>query len=191
MGFFSDRRNRLVEGYLTRMVKTGATDVGVPDLYFDAACRYAQDNGGKLYPDMRDSIIFDKVIDGQNYSVFFLVGRGGKGTNITLTKKCDASTADDLVAPDGDFPTWAEDEDKRQAFIEGVFCEAERKGMPLAYAEGMFLVKESAKVFLFIAAEYEKAGNNFAQQQEGVATSMLLGWNNIDDSTRKKFLDYK
>jgi hypothetical protein len=70
MRFFTDRRNRLVEGYLSRKARAGVAEAEVAGLYFEAACRYAQDNGGKLCPDMRDSIIFDKVIDGENYSGF-------------------------------------------------------------------------------------------------------------------------
>jgi hypothetical protein len=40
---------------------------------------------------MRDSIVFDRVLDGENYSVFFMVGRGGRGVNVTLTKQRSAS----------------------------------------------------------------------------------------------------
>jgi hypothetical protein len=87
MGFFSNRRNRIVESYLDSRVRSGTLDADIPNLYFAGACRYAQDHGGTLYPDMQDSIIFDKEIGGDNYSVFFLVGRGGKGVNITLTKQ--------------------------------------------------------------------------------------------------------
>jgi len=87
MGFFSNRRNRIVESYLESMVRSGTPEADIPNLYFERACRYAQDHGGTLYPDMQDSIIFDKEISGDNYSVFFLVGRGGKGVNITLTKQ--------------------------------------------------------------------------------------------------------
>lgn len=86
-GLFAARRNKIVGSYLEKMVRSGVLEADVPDLYFDAACRYAQDHGGKLYDDMRDSIIFDKEILGQNYSVFFLVGRGGRGVNITLTRR--------------------------------------------------------------------------------------------------------
>ena len=86
-GLFAARRNRIVGSYLENMVRSGVLEDDAPDLYFEAACRYAKDHGGKLYDDTRDSIIFDKEILGQNYSVFFLVGRGGKGVNITLTRR--------------------------------------------------------------------------------------------------------
>jgi hypothetical protein len=69
------------------MLERGISEADVPNLYFEAACRYAQDHGGTLYPDTSDSIIFDKKIAGENYSIFFFVGRGGRGTNITLTKR--------------------------------------------------------------------------------------------------------
>lgn len=86
MGFFSNRRNKIVEDYLKQMVNRELTEADIPDLYFEAACKYAQENGATLYPDMRDSILFDKVIDGSNYSVLFMVGRRKGGTNVTLTK---------------------------------------------------------------------------------------------------------
>lgn len=87
MGFFANRRNRLVEGYLNKMVEKDRTEANIGSLYFEAACQYAQDNGGKLYPDMRDSIIFDKVIGGKNYSIMFMVGRNRSGTNITVNQR--------------------------------------------------------------------------------------------------------
>ncbi|MDX1039154.1 hypothetical protein GOL69_18015 [Sinorhizobium medicae] len=87
MGFFSNRRNKIIDGYLLEMIRIGVTERSVADLFFDAASRYAQDNGGKLYHDTPDSIIFDKTFDGSNYSVFFMTGRGGKGVHIRLTKR--------------------------------------------------------------------------------------------------------
>lgn len=81
------RRNRIIEGYLQQMADSGTSELDVPSLYFEAACRYAQDHGGVLYEDMRNSIIFDKVINGRNYSVFFHVGRNGNGTNISVTQR--------------------------------------------------------------------------------------------------------
>ncbi|WP_165694149.1 hypothetical protein [Teichococcus deserti] len=89
-GFFSSRRNRIIDSYLLAMIRSGKQEIDVPELYFEAACRYALDNGGKLYDDMRDSIIFDKVFHGENYSIFFHIGRRGKGTNITINKQPSA-----------------------------------------------------------------------------------------------------
>ena len=40
---------------------------------------------------MRDSIVFDSIINGENYSVFFMAGRGGRGVDVTLTKRRSAS----------------------------------------------------------------------------------------------------
>jgi hypothetical protein len=86
VGLFSNRRNRIVEKHLRLLIAAGVSDAELPDLYFEAACGYAKDNGGKQYPDSMDSIIFDKVIDGQNYSIFFLKIRRGGGTSVTLTE---------------------------------------------------------------------------------------------------------
>ncbi|KQZ99812.1 hypothetical protein ASD74_23920 [Rhizobium sp. Root564] len=85
MKFFTNRRNKVFDTQLTKMARSEVLEAVIQNLYFEAACRYAQDNGGKLYPDTRDSIIFDKVIDGENYSVFFTVGRGGNGLHIKMT----------------------------------------------------------------------------------------------------------
>jgi hypothetical protein len=95
MGFFANRRNKIIDSQIRQMIQHGISEADVPSLYFEAACAYAQENGGKLYADQLsdgswtrpDSIIFDKEIAGENYSIFFLVGRGGTGTNITLTKR--------------------------------------------------------------------------------------------------------
>lgn len=91
MGFFSNRRNKIIEKHLFTMVRSGNLSVHLDDLFFEAAARYAQDNGGKLYDDMRDSIVFDSIINGENYSVFFMAGRGGRGVDVTLTKRRSAS----------------------------------------------------------------------------------------------------
>ncbi|MBY5453926.1 hypothetical protein HFO91_30575 [Rhizobium leguminosarum] len=87
MGFFSNRRNKIIDGYLQDMIRAGVSEKSLENLYFEAASRYAQDNGGKLYPDTPGSIIFDKTLNGSNYSIFFMIGRGGKGVHITLTKQ--------------------------------------------------------------------------------------------------------
>lgn len=93
MGFFKNRRDRIVNGYLSGMVVSGVSERTITNLHFAAAVRYAQDNGGVLYPDARDSIIFDKIIHGRNYSVFFL-GRNGN-VYVRLTEQHSAA---DIVA---------------------------------------------------------------------------------------------
>jgi len=87
MGFFSNRRNKIIEKRLFAMARSGNLSAHFDELFFEAAARYAKDHGGKLYDDMRDSIIFDRVIDGENYSVFFMTGRGGRGVDVKLTKR--------------------------------------------------------------------------------------------------------
>lgn len=90
MGFFKNRRNRIIDGYLSGMVVSGVFSRTITNLHFAAAARYGQDNGGVIYPDMRDSITFDKIIHGRNYSVFFLERNGN--VHVTLTDR--RSTAD-------------------------------------------------------------------------------------------------
>src|SRR5690348_9591912 len=66
------------------MLANGQMDAELSNLVFDAARAYAQQNGATSYPDMRDSIGFDKEFAGRNYWVFFMRGRGGRGTSISL-----------------------------------------------------------------------------------------------------------
>lgn len=107
MGFFSTRRNNIVEARLRQMIASTKGEADFPDVHFDAAARYAQDHGGILYDDMGKSIIFDKVIDGENYSVFFHVGRGGRGTNVTLTKQPSARQMTEAYADEA-YRKWQE-----------------------------------------------------------------------------------
>lgn len=97
MGFLKNRRNRIIDGYLSGMVVAGVFQRTITNLHFAAAARYGQDNGGVIYPDMRDSITFDKNIHGRSYSVFFLERNGN--VHVTLT---DRRSASDIFADDAD-----------------------------------------------------------------------------------------
>ncbi|MCK8458699.1 hypothetical protein [Sphingomonas faeni] len=90
MGLLDRMIGRNVEKYLSSMLATGQTDAEFPNLVFDAARVYAQNNGAKYYADMRDSIGFDKEFKGKNYNVFFMKGRGGRGTSVTLKQQPSA-----------------------------------------------------------------------------------------------------
>lgn len=87
MGIFSNRRNKIVDDQLKSMLEGGKSEAEMPNLYFDAARRYAMDHGGRSYPDTPEDIIFDKEISGRKYSIFFTVGRRRKGTSITITQQ--------------------------------------------------------------------------------------------------------
>ncbi len=54
MGFFKNRRNRIIDGYLSGMVVAGVSQRTITNVHFAAAAKYGQDNGGVIYPDMRD-----------------------------------------------------------------------------------------------------------------------------------------
>lgn len=99
MGFFRKRRNRIVEDNLIRNIAVGRLDFELDHLYFEAACAYARDNGGTLYPDTPDQIMFDKEFYGENYSVFFSLARRGGGTSVLLNR---SPTAYDLIAVDAE-----------------------------------------------------------------------------------------
>lgn len=90
MGLLDRMIGRNVEKYLSSMLANGQTDAEFSNLVFDAARVYAQNNGAKYYSDMPDSIGFDKEFSGRNYNVFFMRGRGGRGTSITLKQQPSA-----------------------------------------------------------------------------------------------------
>lgn len=92
MGFFSKRRDRIIEQELARLSASGRTEGIARHIHFDAARRYAQDHGGTLWDDMRDSISFDTKIGDQAYRVMFMEVSPGGGTDITLTPPLDTST---------------------------------------------------------------------------------------------------
>jgi hypothetical protein len=155
-GLFAARRNKIVGSYLENMVRSGVLEADVPDLYFEAACRYAQDHGGKLYDDMRDSIIFDKELFGQNYSVFFHVGRGRKGVNITLTRR----------RPSAEIAS-----EEAEEFVRQANASVDQSGRPPSYERVRQCVLESLetrKVVRFMPATAEEIQGFF----ETCATSI-------------------
>lgn len=81
MGLLDRMIGRNVEKYLSSMLASGQANAEFSNLVFDAARVYAQNNGAKYYADMPDSIGFDKKFGGKNYNVFFMRGRGGRGTS--------------------------------------------------------------------------------------------------------------
>lgn len=201
MGFFSKRRNAIIEAHLEQMVKSGTSEKDVPGLFFDAACRYGQDNGGKLYDDMRDSIIFDKVLGGNNHSVFFLVGRGGKGTNITLTKRrssldlareeaeafvSDARTIEARPAP-RPHPTWTSDPNITQTFIQSWTRLSVERGIPISYLEEEQGSDDLIPLLMASMAKAESQGNTFEQQVDASVDLLFSRWHRLDEQTKQRF----
>lgn len=78
------RRNNVVEKHLIKMAESGKSETTIPNLYFEAACAYAKDHGGKLYEDTQDAISATITLRGKFYSVTFLKDRQLGGTYVTL-----------------------------------------------------------------------------------------------------------
>ena len=180
MGFFSRRREAIINGILTDMVRKGERDRDVPGIFLDAALRFGQDHGGVLYADMSDSITFNIKIDNRPFSVFVFRGRTGKGANFTLTDKSVAkqSALDALdglaaemlersavrqatVAPR--HPSWATDPEKLKNFIDRV-TESVIRIMPPSFLEHVMKSDDFAPVTMKPLALAESAGKDFEEQ---------------------------
>nr|WP_313635194.1 hypothetical protein [Brevundimonas diminuta] len=127
MGFFSNRRDRIIEQELARLSASGRTEGVARHIHFDAARRYAQDHGGTLWDDMNDSISFDTKIGGRAYNVMFMETSPGGGTDITLTTPLDVSK---VFA--GDNPLM------HQLVQESLSNEAPAVGQPIPLNEARF-----------------------------------------------------
>lgn len=118
MKFLDRFIDRNVEKYLTSMLATHQTDADFPNLVFDAARVYAQNNGGTSYADMKDSIGCDKEFGGRNYWVFFMRARNGRGTSVTLTQQPSARERMEAELNRFTFSTDASDFEFQQALDE-------------------------------------------------------------------------
>lgn len=203
MGFFSNRRNSIVEGTLMKMVHQGRVTADIPDLYFEAACRYAEDNGGKVYDDTADSVIFDKLIGGENYSIFFMKERRIGGTHIRMTrqpsafeimemeaKECVSNTRDQPEAPPSapNFPSWAIDKIKARGFVDFVVKRSHAEGVALSFIQEIISDDDLGRMFWAYAAELEFQGNNFDDQKSGVVGLVTSNWEKIDDQHKGRFM---
>jgi len=82
MGFFSNRRNRIIEKAIKSLVASGRTEADFPQIYFDAARRYAHDHGAEDDREYPDVIGFTKEFCGEERFIMFSKMWSGGGTNI-------------------------------------------------------------------------------------------------------------
>lgn len=82
MGFFANRRNRLLDQAITSLIASGRKEADFPNIYYDAARRYAEDNGGSFDREYPDVISFTKNYGGQDRFIMFSKMWRGGGTNI-------------------------------------------------------------------------------------------------------------
>jgi hypothetical protein len=169
--FFSNRRAAIVEKHIKAIIASGRTEADASDLYFEAACKYAVDNGGKLYDDMRDSIIFDKIFNGDNYSIFLMRLRSGGGTKITVTKQRSSYERTSQEA----------DEYAVKAFINGVLVIAHKAGVALSFLQKFTDDNEMTVLLWSYAAEMEAQGADLMRQKIGVAELIFSSWNRLND----------
>ena len=92
------RRSDLIQGHLEKMVRGRRMQADVRNLHFEAAQAFAQDRGGRTFPEDRDAISCAVIIAGRPYSVTFLRERRIGGTHIQIADHVplDANSVENL-----------------------------------------------------------------------------------------------
>lgn len=96
MGFFSNRRNRIIDQAISSLIASGRTEGDFPNIYYDAARRYAVDNGATAAFDYPDSCSVLKNYGGQDRFIIFSKMWSGGGTSI---QQLPPPTFDDILRP--------------------------------------------------------------------------------------------
>lgn len=86
------KRSDVIQSQLEKMVQGKRMQADVRNLYFEAAQAFAEDRGGRIFPEDRDTISCTVIISGQPYAVTFMRERRIGGTYIQIM---------DYVALDG------------------------------------------------------------------------------------------
>jgi hypothetical protein len=204
-----------VEKYIHSMLASGRMDADFSNLVFDAARAYAQQNGATSYPDMRDSIGFDKEFGGRNYWVFFMRGRGGRGTSISLNPQPSAmeqmeahcnAVAWSGVAVGREFqqaveelnrisedevrsrrPSWDANGPKMEEFCKSLTSALTVSDVAPAYWAMMFQTPEARGILLAFVSLVEARGVSFAEQQ-GYAFGLIKHmWAMLDPERKADF----
>ena len=105
------RRSDLILNHLEKMVLGRRMRADVRDLNFEAAQAFAQDNGGRIFPEDRDAISCTTVICGEPYSITFMRERRIGGTHIRITDHIsfDGSSVENLRKSEETFLKLLED----------------------------------------------------------------------------------
>lgn len=212
MGFLDRLISKNIEKYLHSMLANGQMEAEFSNLMFDAARAYAQQNGGTSYPDMRDSIGFDKEFGGRNFWVFFMRGRG---TSISLRPQasglermeaeCNAVAWSSFeIGPEfrrllEDLnqiseeevsrrrPSWDGNEPKMEDFCKSLTSALTVSDVAPAYWAMMFQTPEARGIVLAFVSLAEAGGASYADQQ-GYAFALIKHmWAMLDSESKANF----
>jgi hypothetical protein len=92
------KRSDVIQSHLVKMVQGRRMQADVRNLYFEAAQAFAEDRGGRIFPEDRDTISCAVIISGQPYSVTFMRERRVGGTSIQIMDhiSLDGSSVENL-----------------------------------------------------------------------------------------------
>ncbi len=84
-------------------------------------------------------------------------------------------------------PSWVKNEDRRGAFFSALLMMAQRRGIPEGYLGVMLNTQQSLEFLLGFAAEMEKNGASFVEQQSGSIDFVCQMWGRLDAVDKAKF----
>jgi hypothetical protein len=84
-------------------------------------------------------------------------------------------------------PSWVKNEDRRDEFVSALLMMAQRRGVPEAYLGLMLNTRQSLEILLGFAAEMEKNGASFVEQQSGSIDFVSQMWDRLDAANKAKF----
>lgn len=92
------RRSDIVQNHLEKMVEGRKKKATVQNLYFEAAQAFAEDHGGRIFPEDQDIISCNVVIGGKPHTVSFMRERKTGGTYVQIADyiPLDASSPDNF-----------------------------------------------------------------------------------------------
>jgi hypothetical protein len=80
------RRSDVIQNHLEKMVDGRQSKANVQNLYFEAARAFAEDHGGRIFPEDQDIISCTVVIGGKPHTVSFMRERKSGGTYIQISE---------------------------------------------------------------------------------------------------------
>lgn len=78
------RRSDIIQSHLKKMIDARQTKANVRNLYFEAARAFAEDHGGRIFPEDQDIISCTVGIGGKPHRVSFMRERNSGGTYIQI-----------------------------------------------------------------------------------------------------------
>jgi hypothetical protein len=85
-----------------------------------------------------------------------------------------------------ELPSWSEDRDKVQLFLEGTMRTAIAKGVPEKFVIGLCSDLRAAREFVVFAGALEKTGASFLEQQAACSDKLVGTWNRTSDEGRNE-----